>query len=587
MMQNIRNGQPVVFTHECPSERKGKAMSHDEYETFLYDMVYKCFSFAELGLVRLSNVSKSKGLWSKLFKKKDLTPLFRLSNCLGGDGYCDFIVARSAQEFEELYLLESSEYANSYTLNNGNWLKVLGVDADNVDHPGEFINGDRYTIQISSMNIYPKQENLPLKNPISDNNLLHQIGEAWQTLDANIIAPYLDKDFHYSSDFVFTEISSREEYLYYLRGKFKAFSEKYRNSIKVKFGINGQENSNKIDGLFIKMGGEESFAYLQVACKNGRIIGMSMHESTIDPFSTESERWTSRKEESVFLQREPQYANARFSFEKYDDDFRELNKIAYDSLNNYFDSLGMEYNHGWSWLQIYPQQISFQHLCISYKSYVLCVIIGLYRVRDGHGQIYVSKQYDENLQRECEKYNLTPCIFVIDCADGSPCYKESHLIDARTHEEINLKKLKEDNDGVMSEWEINNIGIQCACEYLKKQGITKISYSDVIGINPQIWFEKDGENCYAFVRSIPAGLSKEKYHITTGILNRFSKAKGYFFDVQWNMMFGNNGDFQDKQMFREDNPWNLVHRLDFKPIEVAIKEYDFIEIVEGESFDIK
>lgn len=586
MMQNIRDGQPVVFKHDCSSERNGKKMSENEYYSFLEDMVDKCFSFAELNLIRLQQENESKGFWSKLFKREQVSPKFRLPHCLGGDGYCDFVIAKSVQEFEELCQMESSDFAKAYKLENGNWLKVLGVDADNIDHPGEFINGDRYTIQISSMNMYPKQENEPITNSLSDNNLIHQVGEAWRNLNVNDLAPYLDKDFHYTSDFVFTEISSKEEYLYYLKGKFQAFSEQHGNNIKVLYGLNGQENTNKIDGIFIRWSEEESVAYLQVFCKNGRIAAMGMHESTIDPFTSKN-GWTSKKEESVFLQREPQYINARFSFEKYDDDFRELNKIAYDSLNNYFDSLGMEYGHGWSWLQIYPQQMSFQHLCISYKSYVLCVIIGLYRVRDGHGQIYVSKQYDENLQRECEKYNLTPCIFVIDCADGSPCYKEPYLIDARTHEEINLEKLQEDNEGVMSEWEINNIGIQCACEYLRKQGVDKISYSDVIGINPQIWFEKDGEHCYAFVRSIPAGLSKEKYHITTGNLNRFSESKGYFFDVQWNMMLGNNGNFQDKQMFREHNPWNLVHRLDFKPLEEAIKEYDFIEIVEGESYEIK
>jgi hypothetical protein len=586
MMQNIRDGQPVVFKHDCPSERNGKIMSENEYYSFLEDMVDKCFSFAELNLIRLRQENDSKGFWSKFFKKEQVSPIFRLPHCLGGDGYCDFVIAKSVQEYEEFCNIESSDFAKTYKIDNGNWLKVLRVDANNVDHPGDFINGDRYTIQIFSRNMYPKQGNNPIVNTLSDNNLLHQVGEAWRTLNVNALAPYLDKDFHYSSDFVFTEISSKEEYLFYLKAKFQAFSEIYGNKIKIKYGINGQEDTNKIDGIYIRLGEEESVAYLQVFCKNGRIAAMGMHESTIDLFTFEK-GWTSPKEESAFLQREQQYINSRFSFEKYDDDFRELNKIAYDCLNNYFDSLGMEYGHGWSWLQIYPQQMSFQHLCISYKSYVLCIIIGLYRVRDGHGQIYVSKQYEENLQCECEKYNLTPCIFVIDCADGSPCYKEPYLIDARTYEEINLEKIQEDNDGVMSEWEINNIGIQCACEYLKKQGAVKISYSDVIGINPQIWFEKDGEHCYAFVRSIPAGLSKEKFQITTGNLNRFSESKGYFFDVQWNMMLGNNGNFRDKQMFREYNPWNLVHWLDFKPLDEAIKEYDFIEIVEGESFEIK
>ena len=172
MMQNIRDGQPVVFKHDCPLERNGKKMSENEYYSFLEDMVDKCFSFAELNLIRLQKENESKGLWSKLFKKKQAEPLFRLPSCLGGDGFCDYVIAHSVQEFEELCQIESSDFAMTYKLENGNWLKVLSVDADNIDHPGEFINGDRYTIQISSMNMYPKQENEPNTNSLSDNNFV-------------------------------------------------------------------------------------------------------------------------------------------------------------------------------------------------------------------------------------------------------------------------------------------------------------------------------------------------------------------------------------------------------------------------------
>lgn len=584
-MQNIRNGQPVVFQHDCLKNRKGKAMSEKEYNSFLEQMVEKCFSFAKLNLVRLYDAKGN--VWNKLFRKAEYNPIFRLPNCLGGEGYCDFIIAKTNRDYIRILSTDNSKFRNEYTLESGNWLKMISVNAVNIDHPNEYVNGDHYTIQLVTANMYPQQENFPLGKTVSDNNLVHSVGEAWLHLDADILAPYLDKDFHYSSDFVFTELSSREEYLYYIRGKFQALSEIYSNNIKVKYGINGQGDTHKIDGIFIKTGDNESIAYLEVRCTNGRISAMYMHESNMDPFSSQSEGNDSRNEQEAYLNREHLYLNAKFSFENYDKDFYELNKIAYNCLNNYFESLGMEYGHGWSWLQTHPQQISFQHLCISYKSHVLSIVIGLYRIENGHGKLLVNHQFQENMLRECQKYNLTPCIFVIDCAEGEPCCKEPYLLDARTQEVLDLTIIKEDNGGVMSEWEINNIGIQCACDYLRKQGVTSISYSDVIGIAPQIWFEKDGENCYAFVRSIPAGLSKEKYHITTGNLNRFSENKGYFFDVQWNMMLGNNGNFQDKKLFRENNPWNLVHRLDFKPLNEAISEFDFIEIVEGESYEIK
>jgi hypothetical protein len=583
MMQNIRNGKPVIFRHDCSENRKGEKMSEDEYYSFLEQIVEKCFTFAEINLERLS--VKKGNIWNKFLGKDQYLPTFRQPHIFGSDGYCDFIIAKTPRDYKRILAIDSPDFKDKYTLESGNWLKVIQVKADNVNHPQDFINGDNYTIQLISTNLYPQQENIPLDKPVSDNNMIYEVGQAWIKLNADILEPYLDKDFHYSSDFVFIEISSREEYLYYLRGKFKAFSEKYSNKIKVKYGIIGQEELQK--GIFIKMGDDESIPYIEVQCTNGRISAMCMHESDMDPFSSQSEGNDSQKEQKAYLDREHLYLNAKFSFENYDKDFHELNKIAYDCLDNYFESLGMEYGHGWSWLQTNPQQISFQHLCISYKSYVLSIVIGLYWIENGRGKLFVNPQYKDNLLGECQKYNLTPCIFVIDCANGDPLLNAPYLLDARTLEPLNLSELKEDNDGVMSDWEINNIGIQCAYHYLNEQGVAKITYCDVIGITPQLWFEKDGEKCYAFVRSIPAGLSKEKYHITTGNLNRFSESKGYFFNIQWNMVLGSDGEFQDKQMFREHNPWNLVHKLDFKPLEEAIAEYDFIEIVEAESYSIK
>ena len=44
--------------------------------------------------------------------------------------------------------------------------------------------------------------------------------EAWNTLDISPIQGLLAKQFHYSSFWVFSEITSAEEYLDYLNGKF-------------------------------------------------------------------------------------------------------------------------------------------------------------------------------------------------------------------------------------------------------------------------------------------------------------------------------------------------------------------------------
>ena len=72
---------------------------------------------------------------------------------------------------------------------------MISVNAVNIDHPNEYVNGDHYTIQLITANMYPQQENLPLEKYVSDNNLIYSVGKAWLHLDADILAPYLDKDF--------------------------------------------------------------------------------------------------------------------------------------------------------------------------------------------------------------------------------------------------------------------------------------------------------------------------------------------------------------------------------------------------------
>lgn len=61
-----------------------------------------------------------------------------------------------------------------------------------------------------------------IENKSSENMALSAYAEAWNKLDSSIVAPFLKEDFHYSSIYVFDEIKSKEEYLYYLMGKFKA-----------------------------------------------------------------------------------------------------------------------------------------------------------------------------------------------------------------------------------------------------------------------------------------------------------------------------------------------------------------------------
>lgn len=52
---------------------------------------------------------------------------------------------------------------------------------------------------------------------------LEKLAEAYQTYDASIIEDYLADDMHYASMWVFHEMTSKAEYVDYLKGKLHTF----------------------------------------------------------------------------------------------------------------------------------------------------------------------------------------------------------------------------------------------------------------------------------------------------------------------------------------------------------------------------
>ena len=102
MMQNIRNGEPVVFNHNCPIGRRGITMNQDEYVSFLEEMVFQCFTFANIGLTRLPKANASKSFFGKLFGKSTVTTTFRDNNYMSNLEICDYIVVKSRKELEEV-----------------------------------------------------------------------------------------------------------------------------------------------------------------------------------------------------------------------------------------------------------------------------------------------------------------------------------------------------------------------------------------------------------------------------------------------------------------------------------------------------
>ncbi len=87
---------------------------------------------------------------------------------------------------------------------------------------------------------------------------LKKLAEAYQNYDASIIEDYLADDMHYASFWVFQELTSKEEYLDYLKGKLQTMK---NSGTTFEFQIvNGRHHSkalfvHKVNGQLDDQGG--------------------------------------------------------------------------------------------------------------------------------------------------------------------------------------------------------------------------------------------------------------------------------------------------------------------------------------------
>ena len=103
---------------------------------------------------------------------------------------------------------------------------------------------------------------------------LKKLEEAYQTYDASIIEDYLAHDMHYASMWVFHEMTSKDEYMDYLRGKLQTMK---NSGTTFEFQIvNGQHHSkalliHKVNGQLDNQGG-----FIADFNKDGKVIMLNI-----------------------------------------------------------------------------------------------------------------------------------------------------------------------------------------------------------------------------------------------------------------------------------------------------------------------
>lgn len=194
------------------------------------------------------------------------------------------------------------------------------------------------------------------------------------------------------------------------------------------------------------------------------------------------------------------------------------------------------------WIQNELSYPAFHHLAFAYKNNIYSVLFEFVR-HDGN---YILQRDINNQLRECKNNDLIACTIPLDYDTYEPIIGGNHLISTDKRLPITF----EDRIGKipMSKWEVNNFGISIVKNELLKQGYRILSFSDVLGIEPNIWFEDDkGRRNYVIVKTI-SGNTQEwtSYKLNQQLLLKFIEFDGFYAEVgvspSASIAYDKNGD---------------------------------------------
>lgn len=156
--------------------------------------------------------------------------------------------------------------------------------ADGCEDGKPAICGGDFCFRYYSVSAIPDEENMEQAEELSPVELAVKYAEAWRQYDASIVAPYLHKDFHYASDWVFDEMPCRTEYLDYFKAKLATLS---RTNSEMKFSVGRNHQTGQV---CLNIEGRVTSA-LVLETRNGRITSARMQERDwkFKPFDPEDE----------------------------------------------------------------------------------------------------------------------------------------------------------------------------------------------------------------------------------------------------------------------------------------------------------
>ena len=263
-----------ILTRCTGSENRGDIMTMEGVHRFLVETLYESFLHCGSKIKKVEDSWKYRsvektgifqGLFSSLKQQPDL--IYRMD----GDSHDTWFYVMPSRD--DISLIDMKFLGKS--VEKRGILPVLVVgDLWCFDTNGQKnICGAAYAAKFETISLL-RDKNNPLPQVLSQKQLIEKVALCWQNLDGDIIEPYLDKDFHYTSDAVFYEMSSRREYMNYLRGKFERLKDG-SNPIGVQIGR--MDGTNDF-ALLLHQSAYNQSLLVTIKVNEGRITSMRMSE---------------------------------------------------------------------------------------------------------------------------------------------------------------------------------------------------------------------------------------------------------------------------------------------------------------------
>ena len=153
------------------------------------------------------------------------------------------------------------------------------------------------------------------------------------------------------------------------------------------------------------------------------------------------------------------------------------------------------------WLKADLTWPSFDHLTFAYRDAVFSVLVDIV---ESNASSLESKATKRCLDAAVA-HNLIPCVFQVDRRTMQPSSGGWNLFDLRDGRPVDPAQTPDTGTVPMSAWELQSFSVQVVRGHVTgKLGGKEHSFCDVLGIDPQIWFEDSkGNNGWVVVRNFP------------------------------------------------------------------------------------